>query len=235
MGPRRWRKGKKKGIATYSRLAFLALLVFSEKSRQVWSKLGPKTEPRSKKNVLKNQCIFWCMLEAVLGWISIDFRDENGAKLGPKLEENRRRWEKSWKQQNTTKTNTKTTFFDIGATKFSKKSDTKSMKNWSVYGKRSWCRFLINFGRFWEPSWGRKSIKNRLERWSKIWWKKEWSQDGSKIEKWRPDGAGDAGLGRREGGRREGKPSFKRVKDWLSSAKPPTAQGLVGLLIIYNK
>ena len=61
---------------------------FREKGGQVASKLAPKTEPKSKKNVSKNQCIFWCMLEAILGRILMDFGVENGAKLGPKLQEN---------------------------------------------------------------------------------------------------------------------------------------------------
>ena len=156
----------------------LASPVFIGKSSQVGTKLAPKTEPKSEKNVLKNQCIFSSMFETILAWILVDFGVENGGKLGPKLRENRRRLEKSWNQQNTAKTNTKIRISDVRATLFQRKSFEKSMKKWSVDGKRCWCRFLINFGRFWVPSWGRKSMKNRLERWSKNWWKKEWSQDG---------------------------------------------------------
>ena len=95
MGPRRRRKRNKKGIATYSRVPLLALLVFIRKSGQDGAKLRSKTEPKSRRNVLKNLYSFQCMLEPVLGQILVDFGLENGAKLGPKLEEHRRRWEKS--------------------------------------------------------------------------------------------------------------------------------------------
>ena len=172
---------------------------FYWKSRQVGSKLGPKTEPKSKKNVSKNQCIFWCMLEAILGRILMDFGVGNGAKLWPKLEENWRWLKTQRKAKHIAKTNTKIRILDVRATFFQRKSVEKSIKKWSVNGKGSWCQFLINFGRFWLPSWGRKSKKNRYQRCWKKWWKKGCGKDGSRVAIWILNGAG--GIGFRSRGR----------------------------------
>ena len=135
--------------------------------------------------MLKNLCIFWCMLEAILGGILVVFCCiENEAKLGPKLEEHWRRLGKSWKRENIIKTNTKIKILDVRATFFQRKSVEKSIKKWSVNGKGSWCRFLIIFCRFWLPSWTLKSKKNRYQRCWKKWWKKGCGKDGSRVGSW---------------------------------------------------
>ena len=45
--------------------------------------------------------------------------------------------------------------------------EQKSIKKGGQHGKASWHRFLIDFGGFWEASWGRKSNKNRSKKASK--------------------------------------------------------------------
>ena len=63
------------------------------------------------------------MLEAVLGRILLDLGVENGAKLGPELEENRKRFGKSWNQENTAKPKVKTRSLDVGETIYARKSE----------------------------------------------------------------------------------------------------------------
>ena len=43
------------------------------------------------------------------------------------------------------------------------KIDEKSIKKWSQDGKASWHRFLMDFGGFWEPSWGQVGRENRAK------------------------------------------------------------------------
>ena len=69
----------------------------------------------------------------------------------------------------------------VGGSKLGAKIDPKSIKKWGQHGKASWHRFLIDFGGFWEPSWGRKSTKNRSKKASKKRWKNEAQQDGQKV------------------------------------------------------
>ena len=47
------------------------------------------------------------------------------------------------------------------------KNQSKSTKNWSPRWIASWHRFLMDFGGFWEASWGAKSNQER----QKIGWK----------------------------------------------------------------
>ena len=48
--------------------------------------------------------------------------------------------------------------------KMGAKIEPKSIKKGVQHGKASWHRFLIDSGGFWEPSWGRKSSKNRSKK-----------------------------------------------------------------------
>ena len=43
------------------------------------------------------------------------------------------------------------------------KSNEKSIQKWSQDGKASWHRFLMDFGGFWEPSWGQVGRENRAK------------------------------------------------------------------------
>ena len=70
-------------------------------------------------------------------------------------------------------------FFTFGGFKKGAKIDQKSIKKshatWSV----SWHRFLVDFHRFSEPSWGGKSIKNRCQR----VWKSDRKKHASRLTK----------------------------------------------------
>ena len=43
------------------------------------------------------------------------------------------------------------------------KIDEKSIQKWSQDGQASWHRFLMDFGGFWEPSWGQVGRENRAK------------------------------------------------------------------------
>ena len=101
-------------------------------------------------------------------WIKIRSYDENAAK--PKMFI--KPMEFSW-------------FLGFRGSKLGAKIDEKSIKKGGQHGKASWHRFLIDFGGFWEASWGRKSNNNRSKKASKKWWKKEGHQDGEKNVFWR--------------------------------------------------
>ena len=61
------------------------------------------------------------------------------------------------------------------------KIDKKSIKKGVQHGKASWHRFLIDFGGFGEPSWDRRSTKNRFKKASKKRCKNEVQQDGENV------------------------------------------------------
>jgi len=54
-------------------------------------------------------------------------------------------------------------FWGFRGSKLEVKIDEKSIQKWNQDGKASWHRFLMDFGGFWEPSWGQVGKENRAK------------------------------------------------------------------------
>ena len=72
-------------------------------------------------------------------------------------------------------------FLRSWGSKLRAKIDQKSIKKSHATWSASWHRFLVDFDRFSEPSWGGKSTQHRCKKVSKKRWKKEGQQDDPKI------------------------------------------------------
>ena len=77
----------------------------------------------------------------------------------------------------------------------SPKIDHKSIKKGGQHGKASWHRFLIDFGGFGVPSWGRKSTKNRSKKASKNDEKMKRNKMAKKSQQDAPTTRDTSGLG----------------------------------------
>ena len=152
-------------------------------------------EPRWPKNRCKNASFFWCLLESIFGWILVDFGYQNRAKLAPEWDQKSMLTPKGVFSKNSIFPKEKLGFFGSKASKSRAKTDQKSIKKWSPRWNASWHRFFSDFGRFWVPSWGGKSIKNRSKMASKKRLKKEGQQDGRQDA---PRAYGSAGPDRPE-------------------------------------
>ena len=95
-------------------------------------------------------------------------------------------------------------FFRFRGSKLRAQIDEKSIKKRLPRRSASWHRFFSDFGRFWVPSWGGKSIKNRSKMASKKQWKKEEHRNCLKIASRGPGTARGWGSRPMGGGKGEG-------------------------------
>ena len=72
-------------------------------------------------------------------------------------------------------------FFRFWGSKLGVKIDKKSIKKWSQHGKASWHRFVIDPGRFCDPSWKAKSSQDRCKKASRKRLKKEQRLDRNYV------------------------------------------------------
>ena len=126
----------------------------SKLASQIQGKSKKKSMQKSIKKSMPSKFQFWCNFDRFLegNWRHV------GTNIESKIDVNIERpiLQKVLKKQTMFQC-----FFKFWGSKLAPKTQQKSIKNWSSRWIASWHRFLVDFGRFWEPSWGGKSSQER--------------------------------------------------------------------------